>query len=75
LETGGGENNVIIPDQVQRDFAISAKVDVTDHLIFKLEVHHMEGAGKIFDTPSHPQPVASRDNSWNMLAAKITYSF
>jgi hypothetical protein len=35
----------------------------------------MDGAGKIFDIPTYPQPVALRDNSWMMLAAKVTYTF
>jgi hypothetical protein len=59
----------------QTDYTLSAKFDITEHLIFKLEGHHMDGAGKIFDTPAHPQPLAARDNSWNMVAAKITFSF
>jgi len=59
----------------QTDYALSAKFDITEHLIFKLEGHHMNGAGKLFDTPTHPQPLANRDNSWNMVAAKITLSF
>lgn len=59
----------------QADYALSAKFDLTDHLIFKLECHYMNGAGKIFDTPTHPQPLAKRDNEWMLLAAKTTYSF
>lgn len=59
----------------QTDYALSAKFDVNDHLIFKLEGHYMDGAGKIFDLPVHPQPLAQRDNQWEMLAAKVTYSF
>jgi len=59
----------------QGDTALSGKVDLTDHLIFKLEGHYMDGAGKIFDIPTYPQPVALRDNSWMMLAAKVTYTF
>jgi hypothetical protein len=65
----------IIPDLHQSDYAVSARFDLNDHLIFKLEGHYMDGSGKLFNTPSHPQPVSTRDNSWMMLAAKITYSF
>lgn len=64
-----------IPDLKQDDYALSAKFDLTEHLIFKLEGHYMHGSGKIFSTPTHPQPVTARDNSWEMLAAKVTYSF
>ena len=59
----------------QADYALSAKFDLTDHLIFKLEGHYINGAGKIFDTPTQPQPLAKRDNNWEMIAAKVTYSF
>jgi len=59
----------------QADYAVSAKFDLSEHVIFKLEDHQMYGAGKIFDTPTHPQPLALRSESWNMIAAKITYSF
>lgn len=59
----------------QADYALSAKYDVNEHLIVKLEVHHMNGSGKIFDTAANPQPVAGRDNSWQLLAIKTTYSF
>lgn len=59
----------------QADYALSAKFDLTEHLIFKLEGHRMNGAGKIFDTPTHPQPLAARDNDWSMIAVKTTYTF
>lgn len=59
----------------QADYALSTKFDLTDHLIFKLEGHYINGAGKIFDTPTQPQPLANRDNNWEMIAAKVTYSF
>jgi hypothetical protein len=59
----------------QGDYALSARFDVNDHLLFKLEGHYMNGAGKIFDLPSKPQPVDTRDNSWMMLAAKMTVMF
>jgi hypothetical protein len=66
---------VVTPTLKQGDFALSVRYDVSDHLLFKLEGHFMDGAGKVFDIPSYPQPVANRDNSWTMLAAKATYTF
>jgi len=63
------------PALEQGDYAVSARFDINEHLTFKLEGHYMDGSGKIFDTLSHPQPYASRDNSWTMLAAKISYIF
>lgn len=59
----------------QADYAMSAKFDLTDKLIFKIEGHYMNGAGKIFDTAAHPQPLATLDKEWMLLAAKMTYSF
>lgn len=59
----------------QTDYALSTKFDINEHLIFKLEGHYINGSGKIFDTPSQPQPLAKRDNEWCMIAAKATYSF
>jgi hypothetical protein len=63
------------PPLKQGDFALSARFDINDHLIFKVEGHYMDGAGKIFDTIGHPQPFAGRDDSWFLFAAKVTYSF
>lgn len=59
----------------QGDYALSAKFDITERLVFKVEGHHMAGAGKIFDTAAKPQPLARRDDSWNMIAVKATFSF
>jgi hypothetical protein len=64
-----------VPVLEQTDFALSTRFDINDHLILKLEGHYLDGAGKIFDTPTHPQPFAKRDDSWFMLAAKATFSF
>lgn len=66
---------VDLPVLKQTDFAISTRFDVNDHLILKVEGHYIDGAGKIFDTPTHPQPFAARDGSWFMLATKATFSF
>jgi len=71
----GVNTPVVFPDLEQGDYAISARFDLNDHLLFKLEGHYMDGAGKIFDLPDKPQPVAQRDDSWMMLAAKVTYTF
>lgn len=59
----------------QADYALSAKFDLNERLTFKLEGHRMNGAGKIFDTAARPQPLATLDKSWGMLAAKMTFSF
>ena len=66
---------VQMPLTKQGDWAASVRFDVNDHLLFKLEGHYMDGSEKIFDLPSHPQPPASRDNSWFLFAAKATVLF
>lgn len=69
------EGGLIFPDLVQHDFALSAKYELNEHWLAKLEGHYLDGAGKLFDTPAHPQPLARRDESWFLLAAKVTFSF
>jgi hypothetical protein len=66
---------VIPPELKQTDYVLSTRFDLNDHLTFKLEGHYMDGAGKVFNTPAHPNPPASLDTSWTMLAAKVTYTF
>lgn len=68
-------NAVVPPLLEQEDYALSTKFDLNDHLIFKIEGHYLEGAGKIFDTASQPNPIAQRDTTWMMIAAKMTYTF
>ena len=64
-----------LPELSQTDYAASVRFDLNDHVLFKLEGHYIDGAGKIFDTPARPQPFARRDTSWFLLAAKMTLSF
>ncbi len=71
----GVGTTVQMPLTKQGDYDLSVRFDVNDHLIFKIEGHYMDGSGKIFDVPSHPQPAASRDNSWMLFAAKATVLF
>lgn len=66
---------VVFPDLDQGDYALSARFDINDHLSFKIEGHYMDGAGAIFDIPSHPQPQSSLDRHWAMLAVKTTVLF
>jgi hypothetical protein len=66
---------VSTPNLNQADTALSARFDITDYLIFKIEAHYMQGAGEVFSMPSDPQPLAGRTDSWAMLDAKVTLSF
>ncbi len=66
---------VQVPNLDQGDTALSARFNVTDYLYFKIEGHYMNGAGEVFDVPSHPQPINQRNNSWGMFDAKVGFSF
>jgi hypothetical protein len=78
-----GENltpGVVFPNLNQGDAALSARFDLTDYLIFKVEAHYMNGAGAVFNLPSASQPagtqpVPNRDKSWAMFDAQVTVSF
>jgi hypothetical protein len=67
--------SIEIPTLQQVDYALSARYNISDRWLVKAEIHHMDGSGKLFDTPSQPQPIAGRDDSWQLLALKTTYSF
>lgn len=64
-----------LPELKQTDYAASIRFDLNDHLLFKFEGHYLDGAGKIFNTPARPQPVAQHDDSSFLFAAKMTLSF
>jgi len=55
----------------QADTAISARFNLTDYLIFKIEAHYMQGAGEVFTQI----PVPNRTDSWMMFDAKVTLTF
>ncbi len=74
-EQSGVGTPVVFPVLNQADYALCARFDVTDYIIVKLEGHYLDGSGAVFDVPSKPQPPASRDDSWFMFAAKVTFSF
>jgi hypothetical protein len=68
-----GVNSIVpgFPNLNQADTAISARFDLTDYLIFKVEAHYMQGAGEVFTQI----PVPNRTDSWAMFDAKVTLSF
>ena len=63
------------PNLNQGDYALAARFDLTDNLIFKIEGHYMNSSGLVLDVPSHPQPQAGRTDQWVMMTAKFTFSF
>jgi len=68
-----GVNSIVpgFPNLNQADTAISARFNLTDYLIFKMEAHYMQGAGEVFTQT----PVPSRTDSWMMFDAKLTFTF
>ncbi|ACB73907.1 porin [Opitutus terrae] len=61
------------PDQ--RDLAVSARYDLNDHVLFKLEVHYVDGTYQTFDTPRIPNPPATLSDDNVIVAVKTTFMF
>jgi hypothetical protein len=59
-------------DAYQKDAALALRFDATSWWIFKIEGHHINGTGQLFDNVANP---ARGDNGWWMLALKTTVSF
>ncbi|QTA91095.1 hypothetical protein [Desulfonema magnum] len=53
----------------QKDIALSARFDINDYWIFKLESHFMDGLYRVDYDPSDPE------DQWILFAAKMTFSF
>ncbi|WP_300671855.1 hypothetical protein [Desulfoluna sp.] len=52
-----------------KDFALTTRFDVSDSMVVKLEGHLMDGLYNVDYDESDP------DDTWYMLAAKVTFSF
>lgn len=59
-------------DRFQKDAALSARFDLTDWWIFKLEGHYIRGTSQLYNNALNP---VRNDDGWWMLAAKTTFSF
>jgi hypothetical protein len=59
----------------RRDWTISGRFDVNEHLLFKLEVHFIDGTRDIFNVPGISNPPGSLKDSMVLFAAKTTVSF
>lgn len=57
----------------QNDAALTARVDLTDWWIFKIEGHWLEGTGLLYDAADNPH--VNNNSGWFMLAVKTTVSF
>lgn len=56
----------------QKDLALTARCDVSDNWILKLELHLVQGTG---DLEALDNPDGFAEESWNMVAAKSTFYF
>lgn len=59
----------------QVDCALSFRVDVSEHVIFKLEGHRIDGTYQTFNTTRIPNPARTRQNATTLFTAKTTFSF
>lgn len=59
----------------RNDWTVSGRYDLNDHLLFKLEVHFINGTRDIFNVQGISNPPASMKDSMTLFAAKTTFSF
>jgi hypothetical protein len=53
----------------KKDFALTSRFDINDNMVFKLEGHLMDGLATVEYDTKDP------DDTWYLLAAKVTFSF
>ena len=63
------------PTVHQYDTAVSLRYDYNEHVLFKVEFHHIDGGYQTFDTPRIPNPSGTRQDDTNVFAVKTTLSF
>jgi hypothetical protein len=63
------------PSDYQHDCALSLRYDYSEHLLFKIEGHYIDGTYQTFDTVRIPNPAATRENNTTVIAVKTTLSF
>ena len=59
----------------QNDWVVSGRYDLNDNLLFKLEVHFINGTASIFNVPGISNPPGELQDSMTLFAAKTTYTF
>lgn len=59
----------------RKDWTVAVRYDLNDHLLFKIEVHAIDGTMEMFNVPGISNPPASLKNSMTLFAAKTTFSF
>jgi hypothetical protein len=80
--TGGNADvdfieQVGLPDYYgwQRDLTVSARFDLTDFWLFKLEYHFIDGVALTEDRPISEDLADPKSRKWGMFAAKTTFHF
>lgn len=64
------------PSDVDRsDWTAAVRYDLNDHLLFKLEIHSINGTRNLTNVPGISNPPTSRKDSMVLFAAKTTLSF
>ncbi len=67
------------PNDYQRDLAVSARVDINDYWLVKLEGHWIRGTAQLLQQenlgPGFPFGSKLAETNWLLLAAKTTVSF
>jgi hypothetical protein len=76
-ETWNTRPSATIPlsDRSRRDWTFAVRYDVNDHLLFKLEVHAIDGTMDMFNVPGISNPPGTLKDSMTLFAAKTTLSF
>lgn len=59
----------------QHDSALSLRFDYSEHVLFKIEAHHIDGTYQTFDTARIPNPSSQLKSRTNLIAVKTTFSF
>ncbi len=62
-------------DKDRRDWTSAVRYDLNDHVLFKLEVHVINGTRDITNVPEISNPASSLKDSMLLFAAKTTLSF
>ncbi len=61
--------------QFRNDGAISARFDLSQHVLFKLEAHAINGAQDVFNVPGIVNAPAQLQKTMSLFAAKTTLTF
>jgi hypothetical protein len=74
LESNTG-SNTSLPQNHQRDTALSIRFDINEHVLIKVEGHYIDGTYQTFNTVRLPNPSATRSDDTVVFAVKSTFSF